>query len=242
MQDEASGSPGPEADFGLNSPELLARWDPATLSWKTSELSLHGESIKFSGPWPTSGTMQNGRLSRRPPWAPRISENASSSWPTPRANDLEKRGDFNAADPRNGLPGATKAWATPRAEDGERGYHSTYDGLMEDAIRWATPAASSGHTPERHKARKVKAGMKPTVTDLQSQALEFCLTHGPTPSLSEVTTARCDSSPQASQRRALNPRFVLWLVGFPVGWLDSAHWAMRSFRSAQRLSGGDSSR
>lgn len=40
-------------------------------------------------------------------------EHAARFWPTPRANDAEKRGDFNADDPRNGLAGAVKKWPTP---------------------------------------------------------------------------------------------------------------------------------
>jgi DNA (cytosine-5)-methyltransferase 1 len=42
---------------------------------------------------------------------------AVKMWPTPRANDPEKRGDFNETDPRNGLPGAVKMWGTPRVDD-----------------------------------------------------------------------------------------------------------------------------
>ena len=37
-------------------------------------------------------------------------------WPTPRANDAEKRGNFDPTNPRNGLPGAVKIWPTPRAQ------------------------------------------------------------------------------------------------------------------------------
>lgn len=34
-------------------------------------------------------------------------------WPTPRANDAEKRGDFDMMNPRNGLPAAVKRFPTP---------------------------------------------------------------------------------------------------------------------------------
>lgn len=37
-------------------------------------------------------------------------------WPTPRANDAEKRGEI-AADPRNWLPAAVRMWPTPAAQD-----------------------------------------------------------------------------------------------------------------------------
>jgi hypothetical protein len=42
-------------------------------------------------------------------------------WPTPRANDAEKRGNF-ANDPRNGLPAAAKYWPTPTAHEARLGY------------------------------------------------------------------------------------------------------------------------
>ena len=42
-------------------------------------------------------------------------------WPTPRANDAEKRGNI-AQDVRNGLPAAIKMWPTPQsADDRDRG-------------------------------------------------------------------------------------------------------------------------
>jgi len=40
---------------------------------------------------------------------------AVQMWPTPRANDAEKRGNLNAFDPRNGLPAAVMIWPTPTA-------------------------------------------------------------------------------------------------------------------------------
>lgn len=44
-------------------------------------------------------------------------ESQAKSWQTPRANDSEKRGDFDAQNPRNGLAGEAKAWGTPTARD-----------------------------------------------------------------------------------------------------------------------------
>ena len=42
---------------------------------------------------------------------------AVKMWPTPRANDAEKRGNFNAANKRNGLPAAAKLYPTPTTND-----------------------------------------------------------------------------------------------------------------------------
>lgn len=52
--------------FGGKLSALLASYDPATLSWKTSQACLPflgAETLEpFSGPWPRSGTMRNGQL------------------------------------------------------------------------------------------------------------------------------------------------------------------------------------
>lgn len=44
-------------------------------------------------------------------------------WPTPKANDAEKRGNFDVNNPRNGLPAAVKRslWPTPTASEGAKG-------------------------------------------------------------------------------------------------------------------------
>jgi hypothetical protein len=87
-------------------------------------------------------------------------------WPTPRANDSQKRGDFDATNPRNGLPAAVKLWATPVARD-----KRTIKGA-------ARPKGSLGSEP-----LTVQVG------------------------LAEQTTSG-----------ALNPTWVEWLMGFPLGW------------------------
>lgn len=51
-----------------------------------------------------------------------MSHNATASkrlkmWPTPKANDAEKRGNIDATNPRNGLPAAVKLFPTPRASN-----------------------------------------------------------------------------------------------------------------------------
>lgn len=54
---------------------------------------------------------------------PSLSTMASQNlWPTPRANDSLKRGEFDVTNPRNGLPAAVKRWPTPVATDGKAGF------------------------------------------------------------------------------------------------------------------------
>jgi len=56
------------ADCSLRSPVLLASWDQTTLSWRTSQLSLLGDSMPFSERWPRSGMTLCGRAYRLVPW------------------------------------------------------------------------------------------------------------------------------------------------------------------------------
>ena len=73
------------AGSGKTSSGSLARWDPDTSSWRTSQASLAGEgSLPFSGRWPRSGTMRNGSLYEHPMSVRPTEESAYSSSPKKR--------------------------------------------------------------------------------------------------------------------------------------------------------------
>lgn len=67
-RENGKGSPMIEPLFGGKLSALLASYDPATLSWRTSQACLPflgAETLApYSGPWPKSGTMRNGQLYR----------------------------------------------------------------------------------------------------------------------------------------------------------------------------------
>lgn len=64
-------------------------------------------------------------------------------WPTPRANDPEKRGRINAEDPRNGLPGAVRMWPTPAAQDSK---NATLPASQADRDTVPGAVIREGHT------------------------------------------------------------------------------------------------
>lgn len=83
---------------------------------------------------------------------------AAKMWPTPRANDGEKRGEI-ANDPRNGLPAAARFWPTPNAmsndktpciSDAEKAWKGeprangdkVQARLQDAAAYWPTPTSS----------------------------------------------------------------------------------------------------
>lgn len=80
-----------EAASGLRCAASFARWDHATLSWRTSQLSFSGDLAEFSETWPTSGSMRSGQASQRAPWVQHTCESDYSLWPTPTAS-MDGRG------------------------------------------------------------------------------------------------------------------------------------------------------
>jgi hypothetical protein len=87
-------SPSPEraralrasaAGYGRSTPELLARYDRATSSWRTSQLCLDGDLSEFSETWPRSGLMRSGTAYLLPPLVRLTDETGSGLWPTPAA-------------------------------------------------------------------------------------------------------------------------------------------------------------
>lgn len=76
----------PEVDCGLSLPAPFAHFDPATSSWKTSQLSLDMDSTSCSVTCTSAGTMRSGKLYPLTPLVPLTKERGFSSWPTPRAS------------------------------------------------------------------------------------------------------------------------------------------------------------
>jgi hypothetical protein len=77
------------ADYGKSTPELLANFDHASSSWRTSQRSLFGGFSEFSETLPRSGMMQSGIAYQLPPLAPLTSGTGSGSWPTPTKSDYK---------------------------------------------------------------------------------------------------------------------------------------------------------
>ena len=65
----------------------FAKWDPATCSWRTSQICFGGTLEPFSATWPRAGLVIDGTAYTLPPWAPIIDEIDCGLWPTPAARD-----------------------------------------------------------------------------------------------------------------------------------------------------------
>jgi hypothetical protein len=125
----------------------LARFSPATSSWKTAQRSLLGDSDESLVIWPRSGMTADGQCWELPTLERRISGTGSGLWPTPTAHNAK---ETNA------------------------------------------PSEANRNTPT-----------------LASQA-----------------------------GGSLNPTWVEWLMGWPLGWTDLKPLATDRFHSAQQPHGG----
>jgi DNA (cytosine-5)-methyltransferase 1 len=241
---------------GRSVSESLGKFDPDGSFWKTSlDLFQTGSSEPSSVTWPASGMMRGGRCWELTRLAPRTGETAGGVWPTPCVVEPVKNMEAHRAKlkiPRNKRGGgnginlgtAVKMWPTP---DGNmsRGTQENWKPIrpsgqpasytLNQAVRdkmWPTPRAN--------KVGGVSsARFRPT---LEQQVKIFPTPRTPSPTgggtgLDGGARARAmltDTERKELCGGKLNPRWVAWLMAFPIGWTDSKAWETRKSRSRRR--------
>jgi hypothetical protein len=84
--------------YGASSPVSLAKYDPASRSWKTCPPSESADSDEFSETWPRSGTTRSGIAFQHPSLVPLIRGIGSGLWPTGRKCSGKASSGINRAD------------------------------------------------------------------------------------------------------------------------------------------------
>lgn len=222
----------------MRSGVLLGRdaWEPPING--TDYSSLRGGGMvggrSSGGSWPTA-TAETGAQTKTDPTPKQTGgtslPGAAQTWPTPvqadgsRDSDQYARGNLML----QGQARLTGTWATPHKNAGNGAGNQGREGgenIQTQAESWATPAARD------HKDGNPEADV-PTNCLLGRQAPR----NNPTG----------DESSKESRR--LNPRFVEWLQGFPIGWSnplskvepsDFEGWVTRWCRYRRRLLSGSS--
>ncbi len=226
---------------------------PASRSWKTWQHCLLGGWEEFSETWPRSGRMRNGIAYRRAPLVPLTSAIVSGSLlPTPRAEGMDAMGSGKHSKDsliiqsrmrptcRAAMTGAAiperlndknlnlekavaqEIWPTPRTGDGM--CHSLRfpprppRGRLEDAVAnsmWRTPNASDATKWSNQ-----------TLAERQAKGQQIRL--------------NTQVSPDGGAGGQLNPTWIEWLMGFPLGWTVLKDWATPSSRKSRKRSGEQS--
>lgn len=198
----------------------FAWYDQGTSSWRTWQCSLTGEWVRYSDPWPLAGIIRNGIAYRRLPSGRSIDVTGSSLYRTPDAN-LGLRGPKSKEGYEDSLKNGTHAvnlldqithdfFPTPCAQDFKRrGPNSKQQGLPE-VIRMDT---SNRSFPSGTGDWSIFSGKCLPATEW---LLPFPV------SLMTFLEANPDYllTGRSSGAGALNPAWVEWLMGFPIGWTD----------------------
>lgn len=220
----ASRSPAPEKGSakptnGISGPLFSGSSKPsARLSyWVSKSLQkrlCHG-SMEYSLTWkervtPAQRTIFALRASTRRTFAKGFT---GAGWPTPTIADTGWSESARQGGENLSVAANAAGWNTPRATDGTNGGPNQAGGALPadaHAAGWATPNAADG--PKATCASHNKC----LPSDLRKA-------FGMPPSGTSAATG-------SNGGLALNPRFSLWLQGYPDAWASCGERAMLSFR------------
>ena len=210
-QAKARASTEREAGCGASSRVLLAKFDRNTRSWRTPQCSLFGDSVECLETFPRSGMMQNGLLWELTMSEHRIGASASGYWRTP---DTGAGGEISAEKAADFAAGKTRASG------------SVIQIRLCDQVRhpqlWPTPKCLTPKASDKGYAENQSTFVKRNgdrtmncYASLSSQVLQM---------------SGGDTTQQTKTAR-LNPYWVEWLMGWPIGWTDLKPLATDKFRS-----------
>jgi len=221
--EKAQGWQGHAADCGGKCTESFARFDLDSHSWKIHPCLFPEDCPQYWGTWPQQGMMRRGLCWGQTMWERHMSARESGfshAIPTPTACNAPNAGG-NTHGPKALLdvartgwnPGET--WRTPQATDWK---HTGY-----------SEAALARRREKNHQlslAEQVREMLPtPTCQDAKNNGGK-AQTERNTPPLNAVVGG------------ALNPVWVEWLMGWPLGWTDCGASETARFRSwLRRLSG-----
>lgn len=186
---------------GAKWPALSVKYDPVTSSWKTAHC-LWEEDLPWSSvTLPTWGMTRSGSVYRHLTAERPIRGTGHGLWPTPLASDGAKGGPNQ----RGGkgdlrLPSAVHQWPTPTVcgNHNRKGASATSgDGLATAVTQrtWPTPTASDSE----------QAGGRGCISSGKRGA-----------TLHYSVSEHCQPGQQTPPMR-LNPEWVEWLMGWPIG-------------------------
>lgn len=189
------------------------------------------------------------------------------TWPTPRSisggpESGERKQQLGRTESGGGdLQAAAETWATPQARDHETPHSKSYvaalkaqghgmRNLNDEAVHWPTPISrdhksiyANQVTMEKNSrplSEAVSRWRTPNTVDANGgtrlgegqEQLTFQASR-----FSRQGPETLDGPLSSSERRTLNPRFVEWLMGWPIGWTSFVPVAMASSRWLRRMHG-----
>jgi len=199
-----------EAECGEKWRGSFVKYNPDSSLWRTHQCSLLGDLDEFSETWPQWGLMRNGECWEQQMLAQTIRGTESGFLlPTP---DTDNRDNKKVLFNRNAASQSGRSLAT---------YARTFP----------TPTASDYKSQPTSKSWKAKGAINfklsnpeiqakwptPRASDFKgatsAEAMSKAAARGFNPNLPEATAASVGGG-------QLNPTWVEWLMGWPLGWTD----------------------
>lgn len=235
QQEKALESREQEADLLVRSSAQLTLFDPSLFSSKTPQRYEPEDGMWFSANWWREDTPTGTESLPRLMLGPVTSGLGGGAWPTPTAQDniqikgKDKRGTT--------LGGAVRMWPTPclPGNGGSNGKRKL------SQMMFLTPRASDTGKGEKSETFVKRMGDR---TENCFQSLAAQVQNLPTP-----TTRDWKSGTGAKPREGsanplssviggqLNPPWVEWLMGWPIGWTELKRLGTAKFRSKRRRPG-----
>ena len=261
LQEKAQESTEPDQACGPTWRGSLARFDPATSSWRTAQPSLLEDLGESSVIWPRSGMTADGQCWELPMSGRRISGTGSGLWRTPtvgmlnadRAKDPEYTARKEAKGQTITLADQVKnqrMWPTPTCPNGGRSVAHVTDWRSE-----RTAYTDKGKKVQIDLAQAVKLWPTPTVcgnynrkgaSASSGDGLATAVLKCATPTARDWKSGKASQATHDRNSRplseqiggSLNPTWVEWLMGWPLGWTDLKPLATDRCPSAPQQLGG----
>jgi hypothetical protein len=222
-QEKAQGLTESDQECGEKWRGSFTKYDPDSSSWKTHQCSLLGDLDEFSETWPRWGLMRDGECWEQQMSAHRTNETESGFVPdgetffhTPNTTGMD--GGSNS---RKALKKRQESWPTPCATD-YKGSGKT--GELRDRLDYAVERG----------ATKSKTYTWPT-----PRTKGMCGGTGSWELLKKNTTIEEARQMGAGNGGKLNPTWVEWLMGWPLGWTDLKPLEMDKFQKWLEQHGRD---
>lgn len=194
-------SPALAAGSGVKWRALSQNPDPDLFSSKTARSSSAEGSMTFSGTLPRWGMMQNGELSERTTPVFPTSEKESGLWASPSARDWKDTPGMSRR--RKDRPGLARLDQLPRQ------VYASLDGSKSFIPATATP----------------------TETVLSADTIMRIADVSAPPWKNANTESSADQSMAGQGSALLNPNWVEWLAGLPIGWTASGPLETSKFQA-----------
>ena len=188
--------------------------------------------------WPTPAVRDSKDSGTEPSqWVrhtPGLSIQVQQQWPTPTVNGNHNR---KGASPTSGdgLATAVNMFPTPVAADSDR-TSDTYprgNPTLLGAATWPTPMAHDGKRNRVTTTGEMKRDNPHLWAVVQSEEQA----NWPTPRASRAGGADSHGQmPEAFRGGLLNPRWVEWLQGIPIGWTETDELPQTNYTAWQTLS------